>query len=200
MAGGPVPYNRRNPAERAQLAEIIFDLKAQGLSFHAIDKMTQHPDGPTGGVRIAASTARDLVREEAERRVDPKIDTWRALVVERLEAAHERFNRLEEHATKVLERHHVTVSNGRVVTLNDEPLPDDGPVLQAIDRLVRIEAERERNTAALRRLFGLDMPVRVDATVTETTQQDLELQEMIRDAKAKVQLEEQQIIDGGAEG
>jgi hypothetical protein len=43
------------------------------------------------------------------------------------------------------------------------------------------------------------MPVKVDATVTEVTQQDVELQEMLRDAKVKMQLEEQQIIDGGAD-
>jgi hypothetical protein len=43
------------------------------------------------------------------------------------------------------------------------------------------------------------MPVKVDATVTEVTQQDVELQEMLRDAKVKMQLEEQRIIDGGDE-
>lgn len=34
------------------------------------------------------------------------------------------------------------------------------------------------------KLTGADAPILVDATVTETTQQDLELQEMLRDAKA----------------
>lgn len=194
---GPHPYRKKNTAERAQAAEIVFELKARGMSFAAIDKLTSDPDGPTGGHRIAATTARDLVREEADRRVDPKIDTWRAVIVERLESALARLDALEEAAREVLHRHHITVSNGRVVTLNDTPIPDAGPVLAAIDRLIKVEDAREKNAAALRRLFGLDMPVRVDATITETTQQDLELQEMIRDAKAKVQMEEQQLIDGG---
>jgi hypothetical protein len=206
MAGGPVPYNRRNPAERAQLAEIIFDLKAQGLSNYTIDSMTQHPDGPTGGVRVPASTVRDLVREETTRRVDPKVDEYRTLELARLEATLERLHNMEESVQRVMGRKHITVNNGRVIrvenpeTGEEEPVEDDTFILQAVDRLNRIEESRRRTSESIRRLLGLDMPVRVDATITETTQQDLELQEMIRDAKAKVQLEEQQIVDGGAEG
>jgi hypothetical protein len=206
MAGGPVPYNRRNPAERAQLAEIIFDLKAQGLSNYSIDQITQHPDGPTGGVRVPASTVRDLIREETGRRVDPKVDEYRTLELARLEATLERLHNMEESVQRVMGRKHITVNNGRVIkvvnpeTLEEEPVEDDTFILQAVDRLNRIEESRRRTSESIRRLLGLDMPVKVDATVTETTQQDIELQEMIRDAKVKVQLEEQQIVDGGAEG
>lgn len=194
---GSDPYKRANKAAQAEKATLVFDLKLQGHSFHAIESITSDPDGPTGGERIPWTTARDLVKKEAARRVDPKVDAWRAIVIERLEATHTRLDRLESAALKVLERHHITVNNGRVITVDGEPLLDDAPVLAAIDRLVKIEAERVRNGEALRRLLGLDMPVKVDATVHETTQQDLELQEMIRDAKAKVQLEEQRIVDGG---
>ena len=67
----------------------------------------------------------------------------------------------------------------------------------AVDRLNRIEESRRRTSESIRRLLGIDMPIKVDATVTDTTQQDLELQEMLRDAKARVQLEEQKIVDGG---
>lgn len=64
-------------------------------------------------------------------------------------------------AMEVLEREHVTVSNGRVVSLDDgTPLPDDGPVLQAIDRLLRIQERRAR-------LLGLDAPVKRDLTLTD---------------------------------
>ncbi len=196
MPGGPAPYRKNNRAERAELAEIIFDLKLRGLSFRAIEAVTLDPDGPTGGKRVAEATARDLVRQEAARRVDPKVDAWRAIVVERLESAHARLDRMEAAALKVLERHHVTVNNGRVIMLNDEPLLDDGPVLAAVDRLVKIEDARERNTAALRRVFGIDAPAKVDATVHEVTQQDLELQEMVREAKAHVAAQEQAIREG----
>ncbi|QIP87625.1 hypothetical protein GLX30_30395 [Streptomyces sp. Tu 2975] len=66
----------------------------------------------------------------------------------------ERLDRLAEAAWGVLDRQHVTVSNGRIVSLGGEPLPDDGPVLAAIDRLLRISESR-------RKLEGLDAPSRV---------------------------------------
>jgi hypothetical protein len=43
------------------------------------------------------------------------------------------------------------------------------------------------------RLLGLDSPIKVDATVTETTQQDLELAAMIREVRAKNVVEEARI-------
>jgi hypothetical protein len=206
MAGGPAPYNKRNRAERAELAEIVFDLRVQGLSFYAIDALTQSPDGPTGGQRIAASTARDLERDERKRRIDPKVDEYRALQLARHEAALERLRNMEESVRQVMARKHITVNNGRVIRIlnqdsgEEEPVEDDTFVLQAVDRLNRIEEQRRKTGDSICRLLGLEMPVKVDYTVTETTQQDIELQEMLRDAKAKVQLEEQRIIDGGDTG
>lgn len=201
MAGGPAPYSKKNRAKRAENAAIVFDLTLQGLSVRKIDALTQDPNGPTGGHRISATSVKEMIREEAARRIDPKVDEWRAVQVTRIEAALARLDALEDAAHEVLRREHITVNNGRIIKLDDGvPLPDDGPVLAAIDRLVKIEDARLRNGEALRRILGLDMPVKVDATVTEVSQQDVELQEMLRDAKAKMRLEEQQILDGGDPG
>jgi hypothetical protein len=197
MAAGPAPYNRRNPAEQAEKAAIVFQLKLDGHSFRGIEAITAAPNGPTRGERIPWTTARDLLRDELARRVDPKIDAYRALHLERLEGELVRLNELEERAKQVLDRHHITVNNGRVIAIDGEPLQDDGPVLAAIDRLIKIEDARRKNNESQRKLLGLDAPTKVDAQVTEVTQQDIELQEMVRDAKAKVQMEEQGIIDGG---
>lgn len=41
-----------------------------------------------------------------------------------------------------------------------------------------------RLSESRRRLFGLDMPIKVDATVTERTQADIALEEMINEVKA----------------
>jgi hypothetical protein len=41
----------------------------------------------------------------------------------------------------VLEANHLVISDGRVVTLDGEPIPDDEPVLKAVDRLVKINQE-----------------------------------------------------------
>lgn len=45
------------------------------------------------------------------------------------------------------------------------------------------------------KLFGLDAPVKIDATVTEVTQSDLELEEMIREAKAALHVDGQPAAD-----
>ena len=203
MAAGPGPYNRKNPAEQAEKAQVVFQLKLDGHSFRAIEAITAAPDGPTRGERIPWTTARDLLREECAQRVDPKVDEYRTLELARLEAALERLHNMEESVRTVMGRQHITVNNGRVIrTLNpdtgeEEPVEDDTFILQAIDRLNRIEEQRRKTGEAIRRLLGLDAPTKVDAQVTEVTQSDLELQEMLRNAKTKVQLEEQGIIDGG---
>jgi hypothetical protein len=66
----------------------------------------------------------------------------------------DRLDRLSAAAWAVLDRQHVTVSNGQIIRLDGEPLLDDGPILQAIDRLLRISESR-------RKLEGLDAPSRV---------------------------------------
>jgi hypothetical protein len=193
MAGGPGPYKGANRAEKAEKARIVFDLKLAGHTFRAIDAITAAPDGPTGGVRIPWTTARDLLKEELARRVDPKVDAYRILHLERLEAELLRLDDLEQHARQVLTRHHITVNNGRIISVDGEPLLDDGPVLQAIDRLIKIEDARRRNNESQRKLLGLDAPTKVDAQVTEVTQQDIELAELIRETQARNAAEEERI-------
>lgn len=210
MPGGPRPSRFKNPAERAEEAAIVFDLKLAGHSYRAIDAITRDPNGPTHGKRIPDSTAKDLVREEARRRIDPRVESLRAIEGERLaaslvrlEAGLGRLDGLTAAAMAVLEREHITVNNGRIITIGDEPLLDDGPVLQAVGQLVRIEDARRANeesrrriSESLRNLFGLNAPVRTEVQVTEVTQEDLELQGMIRAAKVKAAAEEQAIVDG----
>ncbi|MFF4346798.1 hypothetical protein [Streptomyces sp. NPDC001530] len=191
MAGGPNPYKRKNPAEKAERAAIVFDLKRDGHSFRDIEAITAAPDGPTGGVRVPWSTARDLVREEAQRRVDPRVEEYRSLELARLEAALERLHNMEESVRTVMARKHITVNNGRVIKAvnpdsgEEETVEDDTFVLQAVDRLNRIEESRRKTSESIRRLLGLDAPTKVEATVTETTQQDIELQEMVAEMRAK---------------
>lgn len=72
----------------------------------------------------------------------------------------ERLDYLWTEGLKVLRAKHVTVQNGKVVMLANsegvlEPLRDDAPVLNAIDRLLRIMERRAK-------LLGLDAPKRVE--------------------------------------
>jgi hypothetical protein len=67
-----------------------------------------------------------------------------------------RLDSLYEEALDVLHRDHVMVSHGHIVKGEDgNPLPDHGPKLAAIDRLVKV---RE----SYRRLFGLDARQKID--------------------------------------
>jgi len=113
---------------------------------------------------IPQSTARtDYERALAERTAE----------TERL-AAHIRgaelakLDVMEAAAWKVLRARHVTVSHGKLILGEDgTPLLDDGPVLQAIDRLVRIAERRSR-------LLGLDAPVRTKIEVTDALDAEIE--------------------------
>lgn len=53
----------------------------------------------------------------------------------------------------VLEANHLVISEGRIVKLGDEPLPDDEPVLKAVDRLVKIDQE-------LAKIYGAYAPAK----------------------------------------
>ncbi|MER5715727.1 hypothetical protein [Streptomyces sp. NPDC002132] len=159
-------------------------------------------DRAAEAARLKAENPR-MTYDEIARRVGyhSKASAWRAIercrqaVIrgagqELFEAEAAHLDDLYVAALEILERDHVTVSHGRIITDElGQPIPDDGPKLAAIREL---RALRE----SFRRLWGLDRPVKVDATVTEVTQQDIELQEMLREAKAQMHAEEQHIIDG----
>lgn len=189
--GGPRTYRMTNRAVAAEHVAAIFDLRAQGLSYRAIDALTQDPDGPTGGKRISVTRCKELIYEEAARRIDPRVDAYRTLALASLEASLERLHNMEESVRTVMAREHITVNNGRVIrvanpqTGEEEPVADDTFILQAVDRLTRIEESRRKTNESIRKLLGLDAPAKVDATVTEVTQQDIELQEMVAELQAK---------------
>lgn len=69
---------------------------------------------------------------------------------------------MEQAVHVVLNRLHVTVSNGKLIYLNDKPLEDDAPILSAVDRLVRIADRRAK-------LLGMDAPARIE--VSDATDQ-----------------------------
>ncbi|MBD9700657.1 hypothetical protein IHE56_00830 [Streptomyces sp. ID01-12c] len=175
-------------AERdAQAAQ----LRTQGLTYREIALELGFSD--RSNARYAVYRAlQDVIREPAEELLKVEL--------ERLDNQLVRLNYLETAARKVLNACHITVNNGHVITHPDtgQPMEDDGPVLQAIDRLVKIEDARNRNAERRAKLTGLDAAVKVDATVHEVTQQDLELQEMLRTAKANVAAQEQALRDGEA--
>jgi orotate phosphoribosyltransferase-like protein len=115
--------------------------------------------------------ARELVEREIEARKWPIVEKWREVELARLEAMHQALW-------------------GLVVKHAQES--DLAAVLAVMDRIERFGARRSK-------LLGLDAPVQVNATVHEVTQQDLELQQLIREAEAQAAAAEQAIKNAGAE-
>lgn len=141
----------RNPETAARDAQIC-RMRRDGMTLREIGAaLDMHHKSVAEALQRAL---REIVAEPAE--------DVRRLELERLDGELERLNRLETAALAVLERQHVTVNNGHIIYLDDEPLLDDGPILQAIDRLVRIEDARRRNGESRRKLLGLDSATKVD--------------------------------------
>lgn len=85
-----------------------------------------------------------------------EVETYRAEQAARLDA-------LLEQANEVLAAKHVVVQHGKVVMHDGAPLPDRGPILDAIKTVLDIESRRAK-------LLGLDTPVKqslqTDQTIT----------------------------------
>lgn len=80
-----------------------------------------------------------------------------------------RLDLLFREAWAVLKAEHVAINNGRVI-MNpanpEEPLRDHGPVLAAIDRLLKIEERRAK-------LLGLDAPVRAELITVDAIEAEV---------------------------
>ncbi|MER5750633.1 hypothetical protein [Streptomyces sp. NPDC002088] len=161
-------------------------LRSEGYSNTEIAEMVPGFSNAKAVSEAISTIIRATIREPGEELIQMEL--------QRLDAQLVRLNGLEAKARKVLEARHITVNNGRVILHPDtnKPMEDDAPVLQAIDRLVKIEDARNRNSERRAKLTGIEAAVKVDTTVHEVSQQDLELQEMLREAKARVAAQERQ--------
>jgi hypothetical protein len=149
MAGrthrGPNGRYERSPATAERDARAA-QLRADGWTYPAI----------AAALGFASKGhANDAVKRALAATVREPSDQLRALELERLD-------KMYRAATGVLERPHVTVSQGRVVVMpgqdgGEVPVPDDAPVLTAIDRLLKVQERRAK-------LLGLDAPLKVDVS------------------------------------
>lgn len=144
-------------------------LRVRAMSYPAIAKALGFAD---------ASHAAQAVSRALRATVEEPAAEVRKTEIERLDGMYQA-------ALDVLERMHVTVSQGRVVqhrvagtgTWDPETrtwvgaewvdLADDGPVLQAIDRLLKIQERRAR-------LLGLDAPVKHEVRNVDALDAEIE--------------------------
>jgi multidrug efflux pump subunit AcrA (membrane-fusion protein) len=149
--GGSGRYTRtQKTAERD--AEAL-RLRSRGLSYRAVSAEMGYASSDSAYKAVQRALKATVAEPAAE--------------VRQLEL--DRLDRMYAAVVAVLERKHVTVSQGRVVRTGrpfvngdgqaeiaegqGEPLEDDAPVLAAVDRLLKIQARRAA-------LLGLDSPVR----------------------------------------
>lgn len=146
-------------------------LRTRGLSYRQIAKQLGYYDH--GGARLAVE------RALAETVIEP------AAEVRQLELA--KLDNMEQAVLAVLEREHVTVSNGKVVRLSQRPVLDDGPVLQAVDRLLKIAERRAK-------LLGVDAPKRLEVITIDAV--DAEIARISAELEHRLATE----LDGVASG
>ncbi|MEV6036019.1 hypothetical protein AB0L65_33030 [Nonomuraea sp. NPDC052116] len=106
--------------------------------------------------------AHEAVQRVLKETVQDAADDLRAVELDRLD-------QMYQAALKVLETEHYAISHGKVICLEEggEPLADDGPVLQAIDRLLKIQERRAK-------LLGLDAPTKTNVTVSDAITSEIE--------------------------
>ncbi|WP_329064908.1 sigma factor-like helix-turn-helix DNA-binding protein [Amycolatopsis sp. NBC_01480] len=176
---GSSPQASPNRAVIAEQTARAYEMRLKGVSYRRI----------ADELGVSLGTAHNRVREAMAERVDPLVDEYRQFQLDRLDS-------YREAAVKVLETTHWRVDHGRVVALEDEatgtkePLADDGPVLAAIDRLLRIE---ERTA----RLLGLDAPAKAEVSATVETIRP-EVLDLVEQAEAAVSAEEARLRDTAA--
>lgn len=144
----------RDPATVATDAEAAAH-RARGLSYREI---AAEMDMSVSSVHTAVKRAlAEVITEPAEEAL--------AFELARLDAELVRLDGLYRKVEEVLGREHVTVSQGKVVTMDGgETVPDDDWILKAVDRLVKIDESRRRNGESRRRLLGLDQPAKTQVS------------------------------------
>lgn len=138
---------RRSKLIKMRLAGKSFDECAAGLGYSSKSAATKDFSRALEGTMAEQSASREVYREVELLRLDEELD---------------RLNTLYERTEVLLDRENVAISAGRVVLLDSQPVPDDGPYLQIIDRLLRIEEARRRNGERRAKLMGLEAAQRVE--------------------------------------
>lgn len=159
-----------NSEQIAEEAYRAYQLRLKGHSFRDI----------AATMKLSVSTVHNRVHTYATNHVDPLAEQYRQVELDRLDG-------LAIRAYEVLSREHIVAQQGKIVRDDDGiPLLDSAPILAAIGTLVKISERRSK-------FLGLDAAVKVDAQVHTVDPADIELAQMIREAKAKQAVAESQL-------
>jgi hypothetical protein len=144
-----MPASRAQRAKTAERRKVAIDMRMAGASWDQIAEKLDY-------------SSRGAACQDVNRALEANI-AEQATVVEVLrETELQRLDILWADAWAVLKREHVTVSHGKVVydDRTGEPMLDDGPVLQAVNTLLKIQERRAK-------YLGLDAPTKVEAITVD---------------------------------
>lgn len=102
------------------------------------------------------------------------VEIWREIEIQRLDAEVARLTRLYGRVEKLLDRERVVIQFGKVVYLDGSTIPDDAPFLQVVDRLMRIDEQRRRNSERRAKLLGLDAPQRTEVVTIDAINAEIQ--------------------------
>ena len=160
------PPNRQ-PSHRAMVAQRrakAIELKNRGLSWQQVAEQMQPDYNDSDGSPSAAFACVDVTRalKQANKELSMGLEEYR-------EAARMRLDGLRRQVFAVLARPHYVLHQGQIVNGPDgQPLKDDGAVLAAVDRLMRIEerqAKIDGTDASEKLTIALDLRVDEETTV-----------------------------------
>lgn len=155
------------PVSRARRADIA-DRRTKLIHYRLAARPYSEFYAELGYASVQAASrdfSRALEENIAEQRAS--MEVYRETEILRLDGELERLDRLYAKVERILDKFHFTVQFGKVITVDGGPLEDDGPALAAVDRLVKIEDARRRNSERRSKLLGLDAAQRVEMTIDD---------------------------------
>jgi hypothetical protein len=151
----------RNTADIAREQQLCFRLRIEHFTIRQIAELT--------GLGVA--TVHKRITDEITETVAPYREQYKSM-------ARERLDNMSRKVLDLMSQPRYLVHEGKVVRVDGAPVLDAEYQLRCLDRLMAIERQRAQ-------MEGYNAPVKVDATVTEVTQEDIEAAAMIREAKAR---------------
>jgi uncharacterized protein Smg (DUF494 family) len=163
-------------AKKVVIADRRTEMVKMRLAGHTYAEIAETLDY-TSATAASKDFSRVLESQLAEQRTS--IEVYRETEILRLDGELERLTRLYAKVERILDKFHVTVQFGKVITVDGEPLEDDSPALAAVDRLIRIEDARRRNSERRSKLLGLDAAQRLEVTIDDLDAEAARLNELL---------------------
>lgn len=167
---------KANREQRYDLARQMHEERVDGIPFRDIARK----------FGVAVGTVHKLVKEYQPAAAQGAAEMWREHEIEKLDE-------LETRVWKMLDKRYYKVDHGKLIRIEhpetgeDVPMLDDGPILAAVDRLLKLSERRSK-------LLGLDKPQQAEIT-HKTESVDSELMDILKKAQARAKAEEDAIVD-----